>query len=236
MLQSTLHTVWVALSFSLSLKSLKSPFAAMRSAGIKQLVRIGWICLMLDTPKIKMHGTAAFFWKLWLSAYTRFQQGRKMTLLQIFSCCEELARWICNKGEIAEESVLEWQNLLKKGKGILEPTEPFLKPFHVCAAQAWSLNVQYLKIDGWQWPDFALADADPDLIPFHRGCTRIPESGIWPCEWFCPQMQLMIHAQRKGRMQIPCREATASHVNKEAFWVCSSQPTWAAVSMVYQML
>lgn len=190
---------------------------------------------MLDTPKIEMRGTTASFWKLWLSAYTHFQQGGKMTLLQIFPCCEELARWICNKEEIAEGSVLQWQNLLKIGKGMLEPTV-LSEALSCMRCSGWSLSVRYLKIDGWQRPDLARTAADPNLVPFRRGCTCIPESRIWPCEWFYPQMQLMRHAQRKGRMQIPCREATASHVNKEAFWVCSSQPTWAAVSMVYQML
>ena len=132
MLRSILHAVWVTSSLSLSFKSLKFPFAAVRSAGIEQLRRISWICLLLDTPKIETHGTTASFWKLWLRAYTHFQQGGKMTLLQIFPCCEELARWICSKEEIAEGSVLQWQNLLKKEKG----DESFLKPFHACAAQA----------------------------------------------------------------------------------------------------
>lgn len=236
MFQSILHTVWVALSFSLSLKSLKSPFAATRSAGIKQLVRIGWICLMLDTPKIKMHGTTAFFWKLWLSAYTRFQQGGKMTLLQIFFLLWGTSKVNMQQGGNCWRICLGVAESIAKRKGDTWANGALSKALSCMRCSSWSLNVRYLKIDGWQWPDFALADADPKLIPFYRGCTRIPESGIWPCEWFCPQMQLMIHAQRKGRMQIPCREATASHVNKEAFWVCSSQPTWAAVSMVYQML
>ena len=236
MLQSILPAVWVTLSLSLSLKSLKSPFAATRSAGIEQLIRIGWICLMLDTPKTEMHGTTASFWKLWLSAYTHFQQGGKMTLLQIFSLLWGTSKVNMQQGGNCWRIHIGAAESIEKRKGDTWANGVPSEAFSCMCCLSWSLSVQYLKIDGWQWPDFALADADPNLVPFHRGCTCIPESRIWPGEWICPQMQLMIHAQRKGRMQIPCREATASHINKEAFWVCSSQPTWAAVSMVYQML
>lgn len=165
-----------------------------------------------------------------------FSARREDDIAADFWDCEALARWICNKEGTAEGSILEWQNLLKKGMGVLEPPQSLFEALWFACCTSWSFNTQCLKIDGWQWPDFALSDADSNPFSFHRGRTCIPQSRIWPCEWFCPQMQPVMHAQRKGRMQIPYREATASHVNKEAFWVCSSQPTWAAVSMVYQML
>lgn len=131
---------------------------------------------------------------------------------------------MCSKEKMVEDSILEWQNLLKKGKGVLEPVQSLSEALWFTCCSGWALNIWCLKIDGWQWPDFALTDADLNPVPFRRGYTCIPESRIWPWEWFCPQMQLMMRAQRNGRMQIPCREATASHVNKEAFGFAAVSP------------
>jgi len=30
---------------------------------------------------------------------------------------------MCSKEKMVEDSILEWQNLLKKGKGVLEPVQ-----------------------------------------------------------------------------------------------------------------
>lgn len=150
---------------------------------------------------------------------TIFNKEGRWHCRRFFPCCEELARWICNEEEIAEVSVLEWQSLLKKRRGDTWA----VSSLYVCSS-SWSFNIWYLKKNGCQWPDFALSDADPNLVLFHGVCACIPECRIWSCEGFYPQMQVMIHTQRKGRMQIPCREATASHVNKEPSGCATASP------------
>lgn len=147
---------------------------------------------MLDTPEIDMHSTTASFWNLWLSAYNHFQQGGKMTLLQISSSLWGTSKVNMQHGGNCWRICLGVAKSIEKRKrdtwaeGVLSEA-----PLFMCCSW-WSLRVQYLKIDGWPWPGFALADADQNLFAFHRGCTCIPESRVWLYEWFCPQMQLMI--------------------------------------------
>lgn len=147
---------------------------------------------MLDTPEIDMHSTTASFWNLWLSAYNHFQQGGKMTLLQISSSLWGTSKVNMQHGGNCWRICLGVAKSIEKRKrdtwaeGVLSEA-----PLFMCCSW-WSLRVQYLKIDGWPWPGFALADADQNLFAFHRGCACIPESRVWLYEWFCPQMQLMI--------------------------------------------
>lgn len=220
--QSEVHKLHHLFSTCSELKCPKYPpynwshfqFAAMRSAGTEQLKGIGWICLALNTPKIKMHYFSVkycLFLKTLAYCLQPFSERRKMTLLQIFSLLWGTSKvnmqWGGNCWSICLGVA---ESTEKNERGYLSDISPFMY-----AAQAEASTFSISRKNGWQWPGFALSDADPNLVLFHGVCACTPESKIWPCEWFYPQMQLMIHTQRKGRMQIPCREAAASHVNKE---------------------
>lgn len=150
---------------------------------------------------------------------------------RFFPCCEELARWICNEEEIAEVSVLEWQSLLKKRSGdawavaALSCMRLKLKLQHSISQEKWLAMTRLCS--AWCRPKSCSLSWGLYLFPWEQDLALWVVLSSDAADDMCSEEGENANFLQGGNRQ-PCKQRT--------FWVCSSQPTWAAVSMVYQML
>lgn len=150
---------------------------------------------------------------------TIFSKEGRWHCCRFFPCCEKLARWICNEEEIAEVSVLEWQSLLKKRRGDTWAISSLscvlfkLKLQHSGSQEKWTL----LCLMPTQTLFSSLG-----FVSLRAGFGLVGGS-ILRCSWWYT-------LRGKGECTFPAGR------QQSTFWVCSSQPTWAAVSIVIQMM